>query len=249
MRDSRSVSRIGNDRVLAVPDCDLRVSERVWEYAQQNASEIDTAWRDAVARNPQYFNGIIYLVETLTITAHKLEARLLRTDFKSYLYWRHAGYPDVGVLDGFGSALLKSCDGAIVLGRQRAGNVNAGLAYLPGGFIDGRDVAADGSIDIAASIARELAEETGLQPSDLQREPGFVITQSQAQLSLAIAYRSKLDATQLKRQIETVIAADAQSELVDAVIVRDLADMAGLAMPQYARVLLATILPGAGGGA
>jgi 8-oxo-dGTP pyrophosphatase MutT (NUDIX family) len=232
-----------NDSVTAVTGCDLRVADGVWGYGHDNAKAIDEAWQSARVENPAFFNGTIHLINGLRLEEGCLHATFLRTDFKSYLHWRRAGFPETGILDGFGSALIMSADGAILLGRQRAGNINAGLAYLPGGFIDARDAGPDGCIDITASIIRELQEETGLTGADLQQRPGFWITQTAAHVSIAVTFMANLDADALKTKIENFIAADPESELADIVVVRQLSDLDGLAMPDYARVLLRGLLP------
>ncbi len=230
-----------NETVFRCAHCDLHAGDGQWAFAVKNTAAIDEAWRQARESNPHYFNGVIHLIDSLDTGNDRLRARLLRTDFKSYLYWRQAGFPQTGVLDAFGSALIRSRDGAIILGRQRAGNVNGGLAYLPGGFIDARDVGPDGRIAIAESIWRELAEETGLGAADVTRQPGFWVTQTAVHVSIAAAYHTDLDAEALKKQIESHIAQDPASELTEAVIVRGPADLRGLAMPPYARVLLAAL--------
>lgn len=230
------------DTVHRIDFCDLRLSGAAWAYAHSNREAIERGWQSALYKNPAYFNGVVHLIDRLERDAHGISAGLLRTDFKSYLHWREAGYPEAGVLDGFGSALLIASDGAIVLGRQRAGNVNGGLAYLPGGFIDADDVLAEGRIDIAASIAREVCEETGLTPADLIAKSGFLLTETGAHVSFAIAYDAPENAASLKARIERHIAADPGSELIEAVIVRGAADLTGLAMPRYARVLIHWLL-------
>lgn len=144
--------------------------------------------------------------------------------------------------DGFGSALIRSREGYVILGRQRPGNINEGLAYLPGGFIDPRDVADDQSIDIASSVARELAEETGLSADDLVAGNGFVVSQVAAHVSFAVPYTSPLGADDLAARIRAHIAADSNPELEDVVVLTSPADMEGLAMAHYARVLLSSPL-------
>ena len=227
-----------NGTVYKVEQCQLRVGDDPWPYATANGAAIEDLWRHASEENPAYFNGTIHLVDDLTISDGALHARLLRTDFKSYLHWRRAGFPEAGSLDGFGSALIWSSDGALILGRQRKGNVNGGLVYPPSGFIDARDVGADGTIDIAASIIREIGEETGLPVSDIRPELGFWITQSSAQVSIAAGYIASMDAETLKSRIERHISSDPASELSEIVVVRSAADLRDLAMPPYARVLL-----------
>jgi hypothetical protein len=59
----------------------------------------------------------------------------------------------------------------VLLGRQSEGNLNSELAYPPRGLIDASDTVA-GTMDIDASIAPELEEETRLTPAKLERRPG-----------------------------------------------------------------------------
>jgi ADP-ribose pyrophosphatase YjhB (NUDIX family) len=230
------------ERVVFVSNCKFRTAPGSWAYAAGHSEAIEDNWRRAVADNPQFFNGVIHLIDELSLEDGALNARLLCTDFKSYLFWRKAGLPQAGVLDGFGSALIRSSDGAIVLGRQREGNVNGGLAYLPGGFIDARDVVGDGSVDIAASVARELLEETGLTAPVVKAQPGFIVTQTGAHVSLAVAYEASEDAAALKKRIEDHIGTDPVSELTEVIVIRGLSDLEGLAMPSYARLLLKSLL-------
>lgn len=231
-----------HDAVHRIDSCVLRTSTSQWGFARDAAAEIETAWQRARIGNPNYFNGSVYLIERLAIADGALQATLLRSDFKSYLYWRQLGYPYRGVRDGFGSALIRAADGAYLLGRQRAGNINSGLSYLPGGFIDDRDVAGDGTIDIAASIARELHEETGLDAPDVIAVPGFLVTEAGAQLSIAKTFQSPLDSRALKARIEQHFSSDAHSELDGMVIVARTSDLDGLPMPDYARALLQNLL-------
>ncbi|HPG89149.1 MAG TPA: NUDIX hydrolase [Hyphomicrobium sp.] len=230
------------DAVHAITRCTLRASSAYWTYARKAAEAIDVEWREAQRANPKFFNGVVYLVDGLSLTKDALDATLLKSDFKSYLHWRRHGFPWAGVRDGFGSALIRASDGAFLLGRQRAGNVNSGLAYLPGGFIDQRDVSHDGGIDIAASIARELKEETGLTAEDVESLPGFLVTETGAQLSIAKTFQSPLEAEALKARIERHLVADTHSELDRVVIVREACELADLPMPNYARVLLDRLL-------
>ena len=236
-------------RVIAVEQCDLIVTQERWPFAERNGAAIDAHWMRRAAENPTYFNGSIHILCEFAIEGGRFSGRLLRTDFKSFLYWRETGEPDRSVFDAFGSALIRSRDGAIVLGRQRAGNINAGLSYLPGGFIDVRDVDAAGGVDIRASVLREVAEETGLGPADLTADPGYVITVSKQQISIAVAITAHDEAATLAARIRQHISRDPFSELEDVAIVRTEQDLDMLATPAYARALLGTLLslpPGPG---
>ncbi len=231
------------DCVVRVASLSLRASTGGWLYSDHHREAIDAHWKLATAANPSFFNGVIHVVDRLDVGDNHIEAQLIATGFKSFLYWRDEGFPaEGGVRDGFGSALLRSADGHILLGRQRPGNINAGLAYLPGGFIDSRDAGRDGTVDIAASVERELKEETGLGLDDLTAEPGFIVTMTGAQVSFAVAYNSPLTAEALGAKVHAHIAAESDPELAEMVIVRGFDDLQGLAMPHYARVLLSSPL-------
>lgn len=233
---------IGESNVVRVAGCSLAASAGRWAFADEHRVEIERHWLRRCVENPGYFNGTIFVLESHSLSADQFDGWLIPAQFKSFLYWKEHGYPDTSIRDTFGSALIRSADGHILLGRQRAGNINAGLAYLPGGFIDIRDVAADGSIDIEASVAREAREETGLGEDDFARMPGFILTFAGPMLSIAVEYRARLTAEALATAIRHHIAHDPFSELEDIVIVRSAHDLERLSMPVYAEVLLRALV-------
>jgi hypothetical protein len=232
-------------RVNQVDRCDLFLGQRPWAFAEENASKIDAHWQRRSAESSAFFNGRILMLADFTIANATLTGEFFETDFKDFLYWRETGeQPGCGLSDGFGSALIRSSDGAVLLGLQTPGNINAGLAYLPGGFIDGRDITVvDGRrvIDIRASIDREVAEETGLGAAELTSLPGYTVTTIGTQVSIAVCYQSALTAEILRARSLAHIAAEAKPELADIIIVRNSRDLDRLKMPRYAEVLLRQI--------
>jgi hypothetical protein len=233
-----------HDGVWRVQTCTLTTVDGVWPFAEKNYQAIDTNWIEAAKRNSGYFNGTVYLARDVRFGDGRLEASFVKTEFKSYLYWRTQGFPEAGVLDGFGSALIRTSDGCIILGRQKTGNVNGGLAYPPAGFIDSQDIQADGSIDIAKSAAREVFEETGIEGVTVARGSGFYLTRCGAQLSIAVPFTVALTAKEFVRTAKQHIADTPDPELEDVIAVASLGDIAHLAMPAYARLLLQSLLQG-----
>jgi 8-oxo-dGTP pyrophosphatase MutT (NUDIX family) len=229
-------------RVRFVDHCDLTIAAEVWPFAERHREAIDGHWAHRVTENPAFFNGRVHMMSAFSCEGGILRGRLIAVEFKAFLYWREAGETDRTVHDAFGSALIRSRDGAVVLGRQRAGNINAGLAYLPGGFIDQRDADAAGTVDIRASVLREVAEETGLGPADYTVRPGYVVTVAGRQVSIAVEIVANEELDPLLRRIRSHIAADPKSELEDVVAIRSPGDLEGLAVPPYARGLLLTLL-------
>ena len=224
-----------------VSTCDLWLDFEPWLYALDNAAAIDAHWQTCLAMNPHYFNGTVHLIRDYTIADGVLTARFLRTDFKSYLHWRDRGYKPAGAYDAFGSAIVRSLEGHILLGRQKNG-INAGRVYLPGGFIDARDVTPSSAIDIAGSIAREIAEETQLDVAPLDVVPGFLIVRDGALLSIGQELRAPQTAPAFKAEILANLAADPDPELADVVMIGSPDDMTGLDVIPYSAIAVRAIL-------
>jgi hypothetical protein len=229
------------DRSVRIDACKLSVSPEPWAFAEDRRAEIAAHWRNATAERPKLFNGTVYVLREGVLVGQTFRGTFVRTDFKSFLYWRESGYVDQSVRDGFGSAVIRSAEGHVLFGRQTGGNVNAGLAYPPGGFIDTRDVA-DGAIDIDASIARELAEETGLDPVELARAPGYLLTRAGPLVSIGIEWSSPLPAEALRERMLDHIRHQATPELADIVIVRAAGEIDTDRMPRHATALLRLLL-------
>lgn len=199
-------------------ECRLTLSSNLWGFAQEFRTEIALHWSERSAANPAFFNGRVLVLERFDLKAGVLEGQFLETDFANFLYWKDGGCPQAAAIDGFGSALIRARGGEVLLARQKAGNVNAGLVYMPGGFIDPRDVRGDGAIDIDASVSRELEEETGLSAAEFTRMPGYLVTVMPGQVSIAIEFVSELEAEALRALLLDKLAAQVDPELEDFII-------------------------------
>jgi hypothetical protein len=230
-------------RCVRVARCTFQVSDWRWPFAQEHAEVIARDWQRRQAELPQLFDGTIYLLRDHAIDGDALIGSFFKTDFKTFLYWRdHRTAGTETVRESFGASLIRSAEGHVLLGRQGPGQLNSGRVYPPSGLIDGDDVR-DGTIDIDASIARELAEETGLGSDTMQRAPGYILALVGLQVAIAAEWQSALPAEQLRERIMAHIRSQAEPELDDIVIVRTHADIDARTMPPHARALLRTVLP------
>lgn len=226
------------DGVKSVSNCSLKLSGEPWPFALTHAADIDAHWQAVKKSNSSYFNGVVHLIDSVRFGNDVLEATLTRTDFKSYLFWRLSGFPEAGVLDGFGSAVIRSSDGDILLAQQMPGNVNYGFACLPSGFIDARDVQPDGTIDITRHVGREIAEELGAVANHVEREGHFIVARSGTQLCFAIPFNASLSTAEIMKLVDQHNATSDDPELEAIIPVASLADIADLKMLPYARALL-----------
>jgi len=229
--------------VARVETLDLQVRSGPWPFALEQAREIERHWQNRVSGNPTFFNGTVHLLTKHDLSGSHFRGELIPVSFASFLYWRDNDFPDKTVRDCFGSALLRSQEGTVVLGRQAPGNINSGKTYLPGGFIDERDVLESGNVDLHASVSRELKEELGLDHADLAIGPHIYLTFDEQLLSLALEYRSPDDAQTLLAQATAHIGQEENPELEAVIGINTAQDLQGLQMPGYARLLLEHLLP------
>jgi len=100
---------------------------------------------------------------------------------------------------------------------------------------------ADGALDLAGNVVREVAEETGLAPEDYATAPGWHAIPAGARLALMKVLAADATALDLQRRMREHIARDANPELADIRIVRGPADF-DPKMPPFVTAFLAHIL-------
>jgi 8-oxo-dGTP pyrophosphatase MutT (NUDIX family) len=231
-----------HSHVVPVSTVDLRAREAPWPFAERNAAAIALHWEKRQSENPGFFNGTIHMLQSYELHGGHFRGRVFPTRFANFLYWRDHGCPDKSVRDCFGSALIRSNDGQYILGRQAPGHINTGMTYLPGGFIDQRDVDAEGRVDIAGSVAREMREEAGFDATDFAKSGGALLTFDENLLSIAIEFVSSANAEVLLAEGEAHVRTDSEGELEALVAIRTMTDLDALQVPAYARHLLQHVL-------
>jgi len=224
----------GQGTVVRVSECALSIDEWRWPLAERDQAAIVSHWERRRAACPSLFNGVVYLFRDHQIEAGRLSGTLFKTDFRTMLYWRSLPFATSDIVrEASGAALVRSADGYLLFGRQAPGQLNSGRIYPPSGVVDADDVSA-GRIDIDGCVVRELGEETGLSPDELQRVPGYVVAAVGVHVAIGVEWRSALSAEALRARIMNFIARQASPELDDIVIVRGAGDCAE-DMPVHAR--------------
>lgn len=226
-------------RLIAAREADLRVTDAGWDFARRHAPEIAAHWARRSAENPHYFNGIVLMMSDYSLSGDgHFAARFVKTDFRSFLYWRETGQADPAVRDTVATALIRARDGSVLLCQQRPGHLNTGFTTPPGGFLDARDVREDGTVDIAHAVMREIGEETGLGPPTLRQGTGFLIAIVGRLVSIAVPWESDLTGAELADAATRHIATDPEGELARVFAVAPAEALETLTMPDYARHLL-----------
>ncbi len=219
----------GPQSVVEVDAVDCRFEPRPWAFADECAGDIATHWAEALARKPKMFDGRVLLmhrgsVETAPNGARVFRGAYLETAFSAFLYWRDIGLPEAGVRNGFGMACLVSADGAFLLGEMGGHTANAGAVYFASGTPDPSDVRGD-RVDIEGSIARELEEETGLDPATLAFDPGMTLVMDDCRVGFMKRVRAPETAEALVARIGAFLSQDPQPELARMHVIGSVAEI------------------------
>ena len=197
-------------------------------------------WSRSVAAKPALFDGTVLIAEGLTVDGGRLAATLRPIPFSAFLAWRDWGYPVKGLTHLSAAAAIVSADGAVLLGTMGAHTANAGRTYLVGGTPDLTDVAADGTVDLVATAARELAEETGLSATGSLTDT--LIVRDPPRAVVVAVHRCAVAAEDLALAIRRFLAADPEPELSDVVVVRAVADLDRWRVPATTRAVVGHLL-------
>lgn len=220
-----------------VTTLDLVVEDWHWTFAHERRSEIDQYFSAQCAANPALWNGRVLLAREPRFYGDSFSARYFNTDFASFLAWRDWGFPDPTIVNGFGMGALRGSDGGFVMGEMAAHTSNAGRIYFPSGTPDLNDII-DGRVDIAASVAREVEEETGLIPSDYTAGAVWYCVPDGPSIAMIRMLDMPLTAEDIRTRIETNLKTQAKAELHAAHVIRGVADITP-AMQSYVASFIA----------
>lgn len=219
--------------IVRVRRVDARLGSGGWDWAERNRDAIAAHWAGRVAEKPRMFNGRILVVADHALDGDVYCATYLETDFANLLAWRDFGFHDASVVNGFAMAALQGSDGAFVMGVMGSHTANAGRVYFPAGTPDPSDVLADGTVDLAGSVTRELAEETGLSADAFASAGEWLVVRHGPRIAFLRPMRAPEPAAAVAARIEEHLRHDLDAELSGTRVVRSPADIDATAMPDF----------------
>ncbi len=214
-----------------VTSLDLPVEKWSWPFAETRSAEISAHFAAKRRAKPKMWNGRVLMGRNPVFAGARLSASYFETDFASFLAWRDWGYPDKDVFNGFGMGALRSADGAFVLGEMGQHTSTAGRIYFPSGTPDLDDIS-HGAVDISASVARELEEETGLAPDQYRSEPDWHCVFTGPAMAMIRILHVDMTGDALRARIEANLALQQLPELAAIHLVRGTRDLTA-AMPSF----------------
>jgi 8-oxo-dGTP pyrophosphatase MutT (NUDIX family) len=228
--------------VVPIDGADFAFAPWSWPFAQERRAEIDAHFAQRRAELPQLWNGRVVLAKEWRIADRQLSGTCFETDFASFLAWRDWGFPDREATNCFAMGALRGADGAFLLGVMGSHTANAGRVYFPAGTPEPGDLVG-GRLDLAGSITREVAEETGLTPDDYAAEAGWHAVPAGRRIALIKILAAPATSADLGRKIDAHMVRETKPELAAIRIVRGTGDFDPM-MPDFVRSFLAHALDG-----
>lgn len=213
---------------------DLIVTDRPWRFEAEHATDIAAHFEEAQKRISLLWNGRTLKLTDYAFQDGILEGRCSESSYAAHLAWRDWGAPDATAFNLFGSAIVRSRDGALLFGVMGPHTAMAGMIYPPGGNLDLNDVTPDGKVDVIRAIDRELEEETGLRGAAM-RKAGLLAAFDGPRISIARVFDCDDEAGALRDRILAHSAASEEKELSDIRVIRSRGDLEDPAIVPFAR--------------
>lgn len=229
-------------KLYPAPRFDLKLVNESWPFANANRAGIDKHWQAELAKVPAMFNGKVLIAVRSGFRADgTFFGDHISVDFDAFLTWRDWGFGADNGRNIFGAALIRPSDGGFIFGKMGANTANAGKIYPASGTLDLSDVAPDGTIDIEASLRRELKEEMGLDAWKLKKGEAYIIIEDDARVCVGRVYETGKTAAESIAEIRTNLARDADPELADVVHVRKRMDLPDAIYLPYVKTLISEL--------
>jgi 8-oxo-dGTP pyrophosphatase MutT (NUDIX family) len=212
---------------------DARCEPRAWPWAEENRAAIARNWAELTADRPSLFNGRVLLIADLALESETCRARYFETDFADFIGWRDFGYPDTTIANGFAMGALRGSDGAYICGVMAGHTANAGRVYFPAGTPDRSDLRPDGTVDLAASVTRELKEETSLSANSYEIAEHWIVVRQWPAVAFLRPITFAEPAAAVAERIRANIAQQSEPELADARVIRGPEDIDPHRMPLF----------------
>jgi 8-oxo-dGTP pyrophosphatase MutT (NUDIX family) len=228
-------------RIVPLRRIEARIEPYDWVFARENGDSIAAHWAKVSNGKPAMFNGRVLLQHRAAITDGVFEARYFETDYAAFIAWRDFGLPGPSIRNGFAMGALRAADGAFLCGRMGGHTANAGMVYFAAGTPDRSDVRADGTVDLAGSVVRELEEETGLTDAEIAVGEGWDAVFSPGRIAFMRPVTIPLPAEEARALMLSRIAIQEEQELDDIVILRSVAECDRHRMAPFMKPYLAHI--------
>jgi 8-oxo-dGTP pyrophosphatase MutT (NUDIX family) len=232
---------MGLPQIIPLKGLNARYEPVTWDFAEKNRGDIEAHWQKLITEKPALFNGIVLMQHRFAIEDGIYYAAYAPVDYASFTAWIKFGQPGAPRRNGFAMGALRSSDGAFLLGVMGAHTFNSGKMYFAAGTPDMGDVTADGIVDLATSLTRELQEETGIRTEEITVGDQWTVVLDGFRCAFLKPVTLQYDAKTARQIIMDRLASDTDQELSDIAIVRTVHDLDEARMPVFVQAYIKSI--------
>lgn len=229
--------------LMPVDDVDVRLDGSPHPIESGNAEAIAANWRREIAARPALFDGEMVLLSRLAWHDRRLTGLCHMVRYATFLFWRSTRAGTAAHC--FAHAMPVSSDGALVAIRMGGHTINDGRVYFAAGSFEPEDFFADGRVDVAGNMAREVHEETGVELAGLPCDPGYRAVRTGEGTVIARRFFLPWTAEEIAARVRAFVAGEAEPEISGPVVIRSADDVPDGLMP-HMRPLVAWHFSGRG---
>lgn len=224
--------------ILEVDRLECRFVDHRWDFAEQRSAAIERHWDERRRANPTLYDGDVLLACRVARAIGEDGARIMRmwlfeTRFSRFLAWRDLGWPDRSVHNCFSMPAVRASDGAYLLGEMGPNHSSAGMLYFPCGTPDPSDIVAGGCVDLAGSLERELAEETGLAAAEARAAATWTVIFDRQNIACIKRLDFSAPSPALAAKAKAFLAAESAPELADIRMISSLEALSDARLPPF----------------
>jgi 8-oxo-dGTP pyrophosphatase MutT (NUDIX family) len=227
--------------IIAISSIDARLVGYDWPFMTERRADIAAHWDRLNVDKPAMFNGQVLLQCRGVVDGDVFRADYFQLDYASFIAWHRRDYPQIPgaqIRNGFAMGALRTRDGAYLMGVMGQHTANADKIYFAAGTPDTGDVTADGRVDLAGSVMRELEEETGLMAHEVTEGDNWRVVLSDERVAFMRDVFIDLPAAEARALIMDRLSRQEQPELDDIAIARSVADIDRARMPVFMQTFL-----------
>lgn len=215
---------VARETILPVQECRLRLDPSPHPFETANREAIEENWRREQAANPALFDGMVVLLSRLTYSGGLLSGICHAARYSAFMLWRQRR-PVAGAQHIYAQAVPVGADGALLAVRMGGHTANPGKVYFASGSFEPPEEFPDGIADVEGNMARELAEETGLDL--LAGRPAGLLHMLWRETGVVLFRRYVFDQTAaaLAERVKAFVAADPEPEIDGPVTISGPADL------------------------
>ena len=240
-----NVARQPECAVTRVNNVTVQLVQESWSFATQNREGICAFWHESKRGQPHFYNGQVHVMTSWSIRDAESSAtfigKLIRTDFASFLYWKHSNTNLGSEVDFSGGAAIVCRDGAVLMVLSGAHTISPGTLEFPSGFVDVSDFEND-KLNFNRHVEREVAEELAITNEQLGDPKQFLVSAADRVVQVLSIFKIESNGEEFVESWRQRRSNSLRPEIADVVAIQRSNDLAGFSVQAHVKAAVAHLL-------